>query len=899
VATINGTAGNDTLTGTSGNDTINGLGGNDLIRAGSTGGTDVVDGGAGFDSIEFASRATSALIVDFVAGTISGGSSGTISFTSVERIVASNFNDRLSGNGSGQTLAGQAGADTLRGAGGVDTLWGGGGADIFIFREIGTGNADSVRDFGSGTDKLLLGGSAMSALGAAGDFAAGDARFKANSTGTATDASDRVLYNTTTRQIFYDADGNGSGVKVLIATLQSGATLAATDIVVEGGGGGGVHLVGTGFEDNLVGGAGDDTLEGLAGDDTLDGSDGNDRLLGGDGADLLLFQAGSGNYGSDTLDGGAGDDFISFGVYATSGVVIDLRAGTLSGGRSSGSATFTNIENAIGGAFNDLLVAYDGVDLGGGVVIGSQLEGRDGNDTVLGGLAGDNLFGGSDDDEIRGGAGDDYINAGTGRDSLFGDAGDDFFELSVFGADSGEDTVDGGTGTDYMSYTGARSALVVDFVAGTISGGHLGGGGSKVFANIENFISGDGADRITGDDAANVLQGGFGSDTIDGAAGNDTIYGGTEGNPFDQPDELSGGAGNDVLTGSSAPDAFIFDVTPGAANADVITNFVGQSDKMPLDGTAHANSGPSGNFSAGDVRFWSSASGTAHDADDRVIYNTTNGQLWYDADGNGAGAAQLIATLQGAPTLVATDISIIDGSGGGGGSTISGTAGNDTLTGTGGDDTIDGLGGNDRVLAGSTGGADVVNGGAGFDSIEFASRATSAVVVDFAAGTISGGSSGSISFSGVERVVASNFNDSLTGSAGVQTLAGQAGADTLWGAGGVDTLWGGGGGDTFIFREMGPANADSVRDWASGSDEAALDDAAFTAIGAAGDFAAGDPRFKANATGTATDTSDRVVYNTSSGSLYYDADGSGGGAAQLIATFQGAPAVSVTDITVI
>jgi Ca2+-binding RTX toxin-like protein len=899
VATITGTGGNDTLTGTAGDDTISGLGGRDFILAGATGGADVVDGGAGVDSIEFASRATRAVIVDFVAGTIGGGSSGSISFTSIERVVASNFDDSLSGSAAGQTLAGQGGADTLWGAGGVDTLWGGGGADTFIFRETGTGNADSVRDFGSGTDKLLLGGSAMGALGAAGNFAAGDARFKANATGTATDASDRVLYNTTTRQVFYDADGNGSGAKVLIATLQSGATLAATDVIVEsGGGGGGVHLVGTAFENSLVGGAGDDTLEGLAGDDTLDGSDGNDHLLGGDGADLFLFEAGSGNYGSDTLDGGASDDVISFGVYATSGVVIDLRAGTLSGGRSSGSATFTNIENAFGGAFNDLLIAYDGVDLGG-IVVGSQLEGRDGNDTVLGGLAGDNLFGGSDDDEIRGGAGDDYINAGTGRDSLFGDAGNDFFELSVFGADSGEDAIDGGPGTDYMSYTGARSALVVDFVAGTISGGHLGGGGSKIFANIENFISGDGADRIVGDAAANVLQGGFGSDTIDGAAGNDTIYGGTEGNPFDQPDALSGGAGNDVLTGSDAADAFIFDVSPGASNADVITNFVGQSDRIELDGNAHPNSSASGNFAAGDARFWSSSSGMAHDADDRVIYNTSSGQLWYDADGNGAGSAQLIATLQGAPTLVATDIAIVNGSGGGGGPVINGTAGNDTLTGTAGDDAINGLGGTDRVLAGSTGGADVINGGAGFDSIEFASRATSAVVVDFAAGTISGGSSGSISFTGIERVVASNFNDSLSGTAGGQTLAGQAGADTLWGAGGVDTLWGGGGADTFIFREMGTANADSVRDWASGTDEVALDNSAFTAIGALGDFAAGDARFKANSTGTATDASDRVIYNTSTGSLYYDADGSGGGVAQLIATFQGSPALAGTDITVI
>ena len=105
----------------------------------------MVNGGAGFDSIEFASRATSAMVVDCVAGTITGGSSGTISFTGVERIVATNFNDSLIGNGAAQNLTGRGGADTLWGASGNDTLWGGGGADTFIFRETGNANADSVR----------------------------------------------------------------------------------------------------------------------------------------------------------------------------------------------------------------------------------------------------------------------------------------------------------------------------------------------------------------------------------------------------------------------------------------------------------------------------------------------------------------------------------------------------------------------------------------------------------------------------------------------------------------------------------------------------------------------------------------------------------------------------------
>jgi len=250
-------------------------------------------------------------------------------------------------------------------------------------------------------------------------------------------------------------------------------------------------------------------------------------------------------------------------------------------------------------------------------------------------------------------------------------------------------------------------------------------------------------------------------------------------------------------------------------------------------------------------------------------------------------------------TLAATDIVVI-GTGSPSGSVVNGTSGPDTLSGTAGDDTINGFDGNDLFLAGSTGGNDVINGGAGRDSIEFRERATSAVTVDFVAGTITGGSSGTITFSSIERVLTGSFNDTLTGNGAAQTLTGQGGSDTIWGAGGADTLWGATGTDAFVFREMGTANADRISDFASGSDKLHLDDAAFTAIGAMGNFGAADARFKANSSGTATDTNDRVVFNTSTGQLYYDADGSGSGAAaQLIATVQTGASVASADIVVV
>jgi Ca2+-binding RTX toxin-like protein len=139
----------------------------------------------------------------------------------------------------------------------------------------------------------------------------------------------------------------------------------------------------------------------------------------------------------------------------------------------------------------------------------------------------------------------------------------------------------------------------------------------------------------------------------------------------------------------------------------------------------------------------------------------------------------------------------------------------------------------------------------------------------------------------------------MTGNSGKNYMEGRAGADTLAGGAGNDTLVGGTEGDFFVFGESGAANADSITDFVSGTDHIAFDDAGFAAIGAAGGFAAGDARFFAGAGATSGhDATDRVVYDTTTGNLYYDADGNGGGAAQLVATLTGHPAVAATDLTV-
>jgi Ca2+-binding RTX toxin-like protein len=137
----------------------------------------------------------------------------------------------LMGDAGANVLTGTVAANLLRGAGGADTLIGDGGGDRFLFDTAldGTTNVDTVRDFRSGQDKLLLSDVIFSNI-APGVLSAGS--FVAGGGAQAQDANDRILYNTATGTVSYDADGNGAGAALAFATLFGAPSLAATDIMV-------------------------------------------------------------------------------------------------------------------------------------------------------------------------------------------------------------------------------------------------------------------------------------------------------------------------------------------------------------------------------------------------------------------------------------------------------------------------------------------------------------------------------------------------------------------------------------------------------------------------------------------------------------------------------------------
>jgi len=183
----------------------------------------------------------------------------------------------------------------------------------------------------------------------------------------------------------------------------------------------------------------------------------------------------------------------------------------------------------------------------------------------------------------------------------------------------------------------------VDTLSGTAADDHIMGlGGNDTLRGLGG----------TGNALANVITGNASNDTLNGDAGRDTLVGGG-GN-----DRLAGGAGNDILTGGTDADTFVFASAPDAAsNLDTLQDFTSRSDKLSFSRTVFTGFAGTGAMSVD--AFWSGAGvNAAHDATDRVIYNTTTGALWYDADGTGARAAVQVALLTGTPALAFSDFLI-------------------------------------------------------------------------------------------------------------------------------------------------------------------------------------------------------------------------------------------------
>jgi Ca2+-binding RTX toxin-like protein len=156
-----------------------------------------------------------------------------------------------------------------------------------------------------------------------------------------------------------------------------------------------------------------------------------------------------------------------------------------------------------------------------------------------------------------------------------------------------------------------------------------------------DIIGSDIANAVVGNAGANILRGAGGNDLVQGLAGNDLLY---------------GGLGNDRLFGGAGADQHVFNTALNAAtNVDRIEDFVAADDTIVLDRDFFAGIAATGALAATAFR----AGAAAADANDRIVYNAATGQIFHDADGSGAAAQVLFATVAPATALGAADFFVI------------------------------------------------------------------------------------------------------------------------------------------------------------------------------------------------------------------------------------------------
>ncbi|NDY93005.1 Ig-like domain-containing protein [Ideonella livida] len=321
----------------------------------------------------------------------------------------------------------------------------------------------------------------------------------------------------------------------------------------------------------------------------------------------------------------------------TAALSVDLKAVLDNLSLSGGTGNDSLRGDAIDAGSHDRLTGLTGHDLLDGAAGNDTLDGGDGNDTLLDGSGHDSLLGGNGSDRLEGGAGNDTMRGSAGSDTAVFGAASSLIDLST-GTASGT-----GEGTDLL--TGIESVI-----AGSGDDTVLGSAGH------DSLNGGNGQDSLSGADGNDLLTGGTGADTLRGGAGNDRLNGEAD------HDWLVGGGGADTLAGGAGSDTFVFDGPLGAGQADRLSDFSSVDDTLQLDHLVfttlrNASGGSTGSVASG--QFVANTAGRAMDADDRLVYDSDGGQLYYDADGSGSGSAVLFATLNPGTALTAQDFVLV------------------------------------------------------------------------------------------------------------------------------------------------------------------------------------------------------------------------------------------------
>lgn len=476
------------------------------------------------------------------------------------------------------------------------------------------------------------------------------------------------------------------------------------------------------------------------------------------------------------------------------------------------------------------------------------LDGGDGNDTLsrastmIGGSGDDVLlgpgvmFGGDGNDQLDGDNSANTLDGGSGVDDLSGGDGSD-----VLTGGSGADQIDGGAGTDRADYLGSAAGVTVNLATNANSGGDAVG---DALTGIETVGGSDFADSLTGDANSNKLWGRAGSDVLAGGAGDDSLYGEAGADTLqggDGQDWLIGGAGGDMLNGGNGIDTANYAEASGAISLSLLA----------------------GTGTGGD------AAGDSFVGVENVLGSAFGDQIKGDAGANG------LWGMVGADRLY----------GAGGNDALNGGDGNDALYGEAGADALNGGEGNDSLTGGA--GADTLSGGNGIDVAQYDAAAAS-VTVNLATGSGTAGDAAGDTYSSVENVLGSAYNDTITGNAAANALWGMAGNDVLVGGAGADALKGGAGADRFVYQAVSDSTA-AARDSINDFSHAEGDRVDLSAIDADGNAANGNTAFSFLGGGAFTGAGHELRAVASGGVQLVQADLNGDKVADMV--------IAVTSVT--
>ncbi|MGO4386528.1 right-handed parallel beta-helix repeat-containing protein [Microvirga sp. 2YAF29] len=651
-----------------------------------------------------------------------------------------------------------------------------------------------------------------------------------------------------------------------------------------------INGYGNELNNRIIGNAAVNTLKGNAGHDTLDGGLGADFLEGGDGNDTYYVDN-VGDKVTEKFNGGAGGyDVIYSSVDYTlpdevEKLVLIGNAIRATGNSGSGNNLIGNDLNNIldgmagedrmeGGLGDDIYIVDDSGDLtieapgqGNDTVhtyVNFTLSANVENIVAIGGGA-INLTGNELNNRMTGNAASNILKSGLGNDTLDGGAGADVLEGGdgddVYYVDNAGDHVtekfNGGAGGYDVIYSSIDYALPAEVEKLVLIGGAIWATGTA--------LSGD---YLVGNNLNNVLNGLAGADRMEGGFGDD-IY--IVDDPGDLTIEALGQGVDTVHTSISF--ALSENVENIVATGEDALTLTGNGLNNYMVGNLAANVLKGG---AGDDTLDGGAGADwleGGEGDD-IYYIDNPGDVV--VEGVNGGFDTVYSNFDGVLTdnierLILTGNSIWAKGNALSGNVLIGNAQANILDGMGGADHMEGGLGNDTYYVDHWGDQVVENRGGGIDRVYSSVSYTLSPEVEQLFGT------------GADAIALSGnaLNNTIVGNSARNVLRGGSGHDMLNGGLGNDRLIGGAGKDTFVFdtKLSRSANVDIISGYNVKDDTIRLDNAIFKKLGSK----TGKLKEAFFKIGAAEDRNDHVLYDSKSGYLRYDADGSGKGAAIVFA----------------